>query len=91
MRKAYNTIKAYNSAGYLETEGANAILLKNEGDVTVRVNTLLTIAPGESMSIAQVSADVADHTQYSIEFDNSHPLTTGSNNLLAVVCIGIYR
>lgn len=91
MRKAYNTIRPYNSQAYLVTEGANAIMIKNEGDVAAKINSLLSIAPGETLSIAQVSAEVTDHTQYELQFDLSSPSTTGTNQLVVVVCIGIEK
>jgi hypothetical protein len=89
MKKVFNTIKPYTAPGYLETRGANAVMFKNEGDVTAKIGGLITIEPGQALHIAQVDSGVQDWTQYDLTFDLTSPATTGTNTLLVLLCIGV--
>lgn len=89
MKKVFNTIRPYVVAGNLVTRGANAIMIKNEGNVTAKINGLITIEPGQALHIAQVDSKVEDWTQYDLSFDASHPASTGTNKLIVVLSIGL--
>ena len=87
--KTITGFKSYSENGTVESRGSNALMFVNEGDVVIKLEKLLTIKPGASFTISQVGTEAADFSMYKISFDLSHPSTTGTNQLLVLVEIGI--
>ena len=57
----------------------------NCGDVTVYINNIWRIKPGELKSLSQLIPDVIDGTRYQVTFSLTDPFTTGTNKNLVVI------
>jgi hypothetical protein len=83
---AVNDLQTYSKAGNLKTKGCNSILFFNQGDVTILINNVLRIVPGNSFSINQVMPNVLDETAYMVSFLLTDSATTGTNQQLVTIC-----
>jgi len=86
MIKARNVFTSYNKSGPVETTGANSVMFINQGDGNITLNGTVIIGPDASFSIAQVSSDVVDDTEYTIVFAEGATI-----NSCIVVKVGVYK
>lgn len=87
--KSRTVFTPYSQDGSAATEGCTAVMFINEGDVTIKIKGLITIVPGDSWAVNQVTNNRLDFTDYQFSFDLSHTSTTGTNKLLVVVQVGL--
>lgn len=84
-RYSQTQFKIYSEDKQLNIDGFNSITFYNQGDVTVKINSVIKLKPDMQITIAQADPDVIDKTQYYINFLLSDPDTTGTNMQLATI------
>lgn len=103
MKAAINQFNTYTTASNIDSEGCSGLCFKNEGNTTLLINNMFSLAPGAVWSINQTCCDTVDETQYTVQFlpsevDAAAPITSPAEapytttdpvNKLVVVRIGI--
>ena len=76
----------YSANGNVISDGSRAILFVNEGNIVARINSLITLLPGDSFGVNQDSGD-EDYSSYKIAFDEAHAssATVDKNPLIVFV------
>jgi hypothetical protein len=69
MTGVINRFEQYGANVILSTEGTNSISFDNNGGITLIINNVWPVRPGELKSLSQLVTDVIDRTRYSISFD----------------------
>ena len=86
MIRVINQIRPYSKTGdTIATDNCNSIGFDNCGDVTVFINNIWRIKPGEFKSLSQLIPDVIDGTRYQVSFSLADPFTTGTTQNLVVI------
>jgi len=85
MIRVVNKFEQYGKDTFLSTEYSNSMAFDNCGDVTVYINNIWRIKPGELKSLSQLIPDVIDGTRYQVTFSLTDPFTTGTNKNLVVI------
>jgi hypothetical protein len=85
MIRVVNDFRQYNTNAVISTQNSNSVGFDNCGDVTVYINNIWRIKPGEFKSLSQLIPDVIDGTRYNVSFAPLDPFSTGTDQNLVVI------